>query len=227
MDPELTPRTGLSIEETIRRIEDCGSWMVMKWVERDPGYRGLLDECLDQIKIHTEHLVPGMCQREGFIFITSPMSVTPYHMDHEYNFLLQIRGTKTFHVFDRSCATEEDREARFTGEHRNLVFKDEYQARATTFELVPGTGVHVPVAAPHWIKNGKDVSISFSITFRAPASERESFLYRVNASLRRRGLTPSPVGQSPLRDALKFYGFQALRPMKALFGGAQSKGRRY
>ena len=32
--------------------------------------------------------------REAFIFISSPNTVTPYHMDPEYNFLLQIRGTK-------------------------------------------------------------------------------------------------------------------------------------
>src|SRR6478609_2674154 len=27
-DPSQTPRTGLSIEETVRRIEECKSWMV-------------------------------------------------------------------------------------------------------------------------------------------------------------------------------------------------------
>lgn len=226
MDPTLTPRTGLSIEETICRIEECGSWLVMKWVEHDPEYRTLLDECLDEVKNYTEPLAPGMFQREGFIFISSPLSVTPYHMDPEYNFLLQIRGTKTIHVFDRSCATEEEREARFIGGHRNLAFKDEYQARAMTFELTPGAGVHVPVAAPHWVKNGDGVSISFSLTFRAPASERESFLYRVNARLRQHGLNPTPVGQSSFRDALKIYGFRVLRPIKALFAGAQPQNRR-
>src|SRR2546423_10649301 len=30
LDPTLTPRTGLTIEETIRRIEECCSWMVLK-----------------------------------------------------------------------------------------------------------------------------------------------------------------------------------------------------
>jgi hypothetical protein len=32
------PRNGLSIEETIRRIEDCRSWMVLKFVQTDPEY---------------------------------------------------------------------------------------------------------------------------------------------------------------------------------------------
>src|SRR5262245_63771662 len=38
LDPARTPRTGLSIDETIRRIEECRSWMVFKNVERDPEY---------------------------------------------------------------------------------------------------------------------------------------------------------------------------------------------
>ena len=33
-DPTKTPQTGLSIEETIRRIVDCKSWMVLKRVEK-------------------------------------------------------------------------------------------------------------------------------------------------------------------------------------------------
>jgi hypothetical protein len=43
-----------SIDETIRRIEECRSWMVFKNVERDPAYRALLDTCLDQAREHSE-----------------------------------------------------------------------------------------------------------------------------------------------------------------------------
>src|SRR4051812_44090932 len=38
IDSRLTPQNGLSIEETIRRIEDHCSWMVLKRVEQDPEY---------------------------------------------------------------------------------------------------------------------------------------------------------------------------------------------
>src|SRR4051794_13037647 len=31
-DPQLTPRNGLTIEETVRRIAECKSWMVLKYV---------------------------------------------------------------------------------------------------------------------------------------------------------------------------------------------------
>src|SRR6185503_17207466 len=47
-------KNGLSIEETIRQIEDCGSWLVLRFVEQDPEYRALVDECLDEIQTLSE-----------------------------------------------------------------------------------------------------------------------------------------------------------------------------
>ncbi len=48
-DPNETPRTGLSIEDTINQIETCNSWMVLKRVENNPEYKALLDACLDEM----------------------------------------------------------------------------------------------------------------------------------------------------------------------------------
>ena len=67
-----TPRNGLSIEETIRRIEECRSWLVLKYVERDPEYRELLDRCVDEVQALCDPPLPGIDQREAFIFISSP-----------------------------------------------------------------------------------------------------------------------------------------------------------
>jgi hypothetical protein len=225
LDPALTPRTGLSIEETIRRIEECRSWMVLKYVERDPDYKQLLDDCLDQIQVLSEPLAPGMCARQGFIFVSSPGAVTPYHMDHEYNFLLQVRGRKTvsmFDVRDRSILSEQELERTYSrGSHRNLEFKDEYQQKAAVFELTPGLGLHFPVTAPHWVKNGEAVSVSFSITFRTPASDRRGSVYRVNSWLRGRGIAPLPFGRSPARDSLKFQAARVARRARHLVAGGR------
>jgi hypothetical protein len=214
LDPRNTPRTGLSVEETIRRIEECRSWMVLKNVEHDTDYRALLDACLDQLRPYTEPLAPGMSGREGFVFISSPGSVTPYHIDPENNFLLQIRGTKRVSVFDprdRHVISEHALEAFFGGADRNLVYRDAYQDRATVFELAPGDAVHVPVAAPHWVKNGPRVSLSFSITFRTADSDRREILYRMNHRLRRWRLGPVPVGQWPALDDAKYFLFRGVR----------------
>jgi hypothetical protein len=220
-DPNLTPQNGLSVEETLHRIEECKSWLVLKYVENDPEYAELLHGCLDEIQSYSEPLAPGMGKREGFIFISSPNSVTPYHMDPEYNFLLQIRGKKTMSVFDgadRSILSEQELEEYLSGGHRNLTFKDEFQQKAITCELNPGDGLHVPVTSPHWVKNGGEVSVSFSITFRAPASDRRTIIYTTNAYLRKRGLKPAPYGTSAWRDAAKYFSYRALRRTRHLFG---------
>jgi hypothetical protein len=214
LDPKLTPRTGLSVQETIRRIEECRSWMVLKNVECDDEYQELLDDCLDEIKVFSEPLFKGMCKREGFVFITSPGSVTPYHIDIEHNFLLQIRGTKTMNTFDkwdRSILSEQELEAFYSGAHRNLSFKDEYQRKAGVFELQPGMGLHVPLTTPHWVKNGDQVSISFSITFRTSDSERQSLVYEANARLRKLGFAPAPFGRSLFQDSAKYHAYRVFR----------------
>lgn len=223
IDSRLTPRNGLSVEETIRRIEEHCSWMVLKRVEQDSAYRRLLDRCLDEIQTLSEPLDPGMFDRAGAIFISSPGSVTPYHLDAEYNFLFQIRGHKTVAVFDandRSILSEEELEevSGVAEVHRNLVFREEYQDRAAQFELTPGTALHVPSLYPHWVKNGAAVSISFSAGFITRAYERKSAVYQVNRALRRLGLKPAPVGRSPARDNLKYQGYRAWWRLRTMFG---------
>jgi hypothetical protein len=207
--PELTPRTGLSIEETLRQIETCGSWMVLKDVEHDPEYRELLDACLDAIKPEIDRVAPGMCRRHAFIFVSSPGATTPYHVDYEHNFLLHLRGDKTMTVWDgqdRDVMSERERERILTGGQRNLPYREEFAAKAFVFELKPGMGVHVPLSSPHHVKVGDQVSISFSITFLTDAGQRVRALHRTNAFLRRLGWKPRDVGVSKAGDAVKFFG---------------------
>ena len=213
------PKTGLSIEDTIRQIEECGSWMVLRFVDQDPEYRALVDECLDEIQVFSGPIMPGMFKREGFVFITSPGGVTPFHMDPEYNFLLQIRGKKTaslLDVSDRSIVSEELLEKFLSGDDYKHDFMDEYQDKAHLRLEPPCEGLHFPLNWPHWIKNGDEVPISFSITFRSHESERREIVYKVNNSLRKRAITPRPYGQSRLVDSAKFYAFRAARRTHSL-----------
>ncbi len=221
IDSRLIPRTGLSIQETIRRIEECRSWMVLKCAHQDPIYGELLDRCLEEIQPHSEPLAPGMCQRAAAVFIASPGAVTPYHMDHEINFLLQIRGSKSISIFDhadRSVVAEEEFERYFTGDriHRNMEFKDEWQRKASVFRLTPGAGVHVPATDPHWVKNDDNVSISFAIYFLTSECDRVDAVHQTNACLRKLGLHPSPVGHSFWRDEAKYHGLRVFRRAQEL-----------
>lgn len=220
-DPTRTPRNGLSVEETIRRIEECRSWMVLKNVEVDPDYGRLLDECLDPVL----EWRPDMRTRESFVFISSPDAVTPYHIDPECNFLLQIRGAKTVRMFpadDRAILSEEELERFYAGGSRNLLrLDDAMESKSRRFELTPGVGLHFPVTAPHWVRNGPEVSVSFSITFRTDASDRREILYRINHRLRKLGLRPRPVGASRASDDLKYSLFNAARRIAKSLNGAR------
>jgi len=222
--PERTPGNGLSAEETIRRIAECKSWLVLKNVEQAPEYRALLHRCLAEVAKHSEPLRPGMHLAQGFIFISSPGSVTPYHMDPEHNFLLQIRGSKRIHMFDgrnRSLLSEEELEQFYCGGHRNLIYRKNCERIGWTFDLSPGFGLHFPVTAPHYVRNGAEVSVSFSITFRTPDQERRSMVHIYNAFLRRRGLRPAPAGTHPGHDALKYLTCRVARRIHRLFRGGR------
>jgi hypothetical protein len=217
-EPDRTPHTGLTAEETIRQIGECKSWLVLKNVEHDPAYRELLYRCLDQVQAMGHPDARRIIQREGFIFVSSPGATTPYHIDPEWNFLLQVRGSKHINVFpsdDREILTDESLERFYSGAHRNLPFRDEFQSKAQAFELQPGDGVHVPVTAPHWVRNGPAVSVSFSITFQTLASARRGMSYRVNDFMRQSGLHPVAVGQSGWRDELKYQSYRAFRRLRS------------
>jgi hypothetical protein len=223
VDPKRTPGNGLSAEETIRRIAECKSWLVLKHVEQEPEYRALLYRCLAEIARHSEPVRPGMCLAQGFIFISSPEAVTPYHMDPEHNILLQIRGSKRIHLFDghdRSVLAEEELEQFYCGAHRNLAYPTDFEKTGWTFDLNPGFGLHFPVTAPHHVRNGEEVSVSFSITFRTPDLKRRRMVHICNAFLRRRGLRPAPAGTHPWHDSLKYLVFGiAQRIHRQFIGG--------
>lgn len=219
MGATQSPRNGLSVDETIRRIAECKSWLVLKYVENDPEYRELLHQCIRQVQQHSEAIAPGARNFQGFIFVTSPRSITPYHTDPEHNFLLQIRGPKRIYMFDgrdRSVLSEEELESFYALRTRNLQFREEYRPKAWTFDLQPGDGLHFPVTYPHWVENQDEVSISFSITFRTPDLDRRRAVYSFNAGLRRRGFHPHPVGRTPWLDSMKYQTVRLARKFQNL-----------
>ncbi|MCA8988172.1 MAG: cupin-like domain-containing protein [Planctomycetaceae bacterium] len=216
-----TPMNGLSADETIRRIEECESWLVLKYVESDPEYSELLNQCLKQVALDSEAIAPGMMKPHAFVFLTSPDSVTPYHIDPEHNFLLQIRGEKIIRMLygnDPSILSPQELENFYADRGRNLKLAEENRDRCWKFSLAPGQGLHFPVTFPHWVENTDKVSISFSITFRTPDLDKRRALYRMNSQLRSWGLQPSVPGQRPLRDLAYYQLFRAWRKAAILTG---------
>ena len=221
IDRRKVQANGLSPQETIAQIEECNSWMVLKHVQQDPLYKALLDEVLDQVEAGFGKAMAGMHQREGYIFVTSPRSVTPLHMDPEHNVLWQIHGWKEIRQWDptsREYLPDRLLEDFYTAENHSDIQLEPIEAEAMEFRLDPGMGLHFPLECPHWVQNGDEVSISFSTTWQTRHSHRKSSIHQMNAKLRRLGWRPGPFGRSRVADGFKAGLMSNARRMKRLVG---------
>ncbi len=203
---DQTPRTQLSVAQLIDRIENAGAWILLKRANRDPRYAVILDQALAEAGGLVGARFPKkMRMRSAVILITSPNRVTSYHIDPDCNFLCQIRGKKVLHVFDRydrEVLPEEEIERFWAVDKNAAVYKEKYQARARSYSLKPGVGVHMPVNAPHWVQNSDNISVTVAMIFQYPESVLGN-IYRWNYYLRKAGVRPLAPGRSKVRDALK------------------------
>ncbi|MBO6634839.1 MAG: transcriptional regulator, partial [Parvibaculum sp.] len=111
----------------------------------------------------------------------------------------------------------------FPGKHRNLPYREEVEMRATHQHIEPGQGIFVPIFDPHWVQNGPEVSVSFSITWHTEETLRLVKLSYINAALRKLGMPQSDEGAQPLWDGIKVAAYDVLRPVydlvKRVVGG--------
>jgi hypothetical protein len=206
--------TGIPIGETIRNIEASGSWAALKNIEQNAEYAALLEALMAEIRPEIEARTGRMMMTQGFVFVTSPGGVTPYHFDPEHNILLHLRGSKALTQFpagDPTYAPDEVHEAYHTGGARELRWRDELETGGREFPLCPGEALFVPVMAPHFVRNGPEPSVSLSITWRSEWSFAEADARAFNSVLRRMGLRPKSTGRWPARNLAKASGWRALR----------------
>ncbi len=216
--PGDIPSPHLGVVETIRRIGEAGSWVALKRIEQVPEYAALLRDTLGELADLAAARTGPMLGLEGFVFVSSPGSVTPFHFDPEHNILLQIRGHKVMTVFpveDEDLLSAPAHEAFHLGQHhRNLPWQDRFAAKGTPFELTPGDALHVPVKRPHWVQNGSEPSISLSVTWRSEWSYAEADARAFNAVLRKAGLNPKSPGLYPRQNRAKALAYRAIRRVR-------------
>ncbi len=209
--------TGLSIADTIRHVHEANSWAVLKNVEQVPSYGALLLDLLGELRDQIEAKTGAMLTPQGFIFISSPNAVTPYHFDPEHNILLQVTGSKIMTQFpagDPRFAPDAVHESYHSGGPRELTWHESHKGGAREFPLGPGNAVYVPVMAPHFVRNGPLSSISLSITWRSEWSYAESDARGLNHLLRQRGFAPKAPGRWPASNRIKAYTFRGLRKLR-------------
>jgi len=233
-DPDQVPDEvrgiDLPAQQVIEEIEHCGAWLVLKNVEIMPEYRLLLQDILRDGAREAGFASleeAGMTDIQGFIFVASANSVTPFHADDEDNLFVHLHGRKFFHVIDnqdRSLVPDADLEA-YPGKHRNLRYRPEFEERATVYDLSPGDGIFVPYLWPHWVRTGDDYSISMQVTWRSPAVARLNRLSTANAIMRTLGLPQPAPGKYPIWDNAKVGAYSlaraALEPLRRSQRGRQ------
>lgn len=207
-------RNGLSIGETIENIRTSDSYIMVRSPEIEPSFASLHRDLLEDVKEIIRARGSGTEARESmlYLFIASPDSVTPFHIDRYSTLLFQFRGSKTVTIYpawDERVADPFDCEdyVAYTAQ-RGPLLKTGAEAYGTAFRFSPGQALHIPFVAGHHVQNGPDdVSVSLSIIFKTDETERmrKAVMFNLKArhSLGRFGLQPAPVGQAPWKDAMK------------------------
>jgi hypothetical protein len=205
---------GRGIDEVFDHLEESGSWVALYNVETEPRYAALLAEIIGSARELLERTQPGIFKISGYIFISAPPSVTPFHIDRENNFWLQLLGHKTINVWDHT-----DRDVVSAQDVENFILynsldgvklRDELKSRSLEFDAGPGDGVYFPSTSPHmtrserdWVRPGNGVCASIGVVFYTRNTRRNARVHQLNSYLRRVGLNPRPPEQSRLRDELK------------------------
>lgn len=206
---------GRDIEQVFERIEEPGSWIALYNIEKIPRYRALLDEILETVRPVIEREQTGIFNITGFCFISAPPSVTPFHIDRENNFWLQLHGRKALTVWDASDRGAVPAEAveDFIVNHssRKVRMTEAGRNSGHEFDSGPGDGVYFPTTSPHmtrsddgWATPGDGVSVSLGVTFYTSHTKKLARVHQYNRALRKYLHWPSvSPGQSPRLNAIK------------------------
>ncbi len=214
-DPNSTPMVDLPPEEIVRRIDTSGAWMVLKRVETDPAYRAIIEEVLltlAQSRGCKSIEEADFRDIQGFIFVSSPKSTTPFHADSDENIFVQVHGEKFFHVYDNrdgSIASDDVLED-VVVKHRNMPYQPQYDAKAVHYTLQPGDGIFVPYQWPHYVQTSDSYSISLSITWKSRDVRRRNDITVVNSMMRKMGLPQRAPGANPALDTIKWTGLRCV-----------------
>ena len=195
------------VSQAIANLQKSGSWLLLYRAQTDPEYRALMDQIIAEIGERAGMpLEQQITWRDAYIFMASPLAVTPYHIDHESTFLFQIHGQREANIWDRddrSVLTEPELESYYCGNLSAATYRECKQAKARVYAMTAGTGVHHPCLAPHAFRNGPTYSIALGVHFCLHDWDQRARVYQVNHCLRQFHLKPTPPGRSAWRDRAK------------------------
>ncbi|HEY8972798.1 MAG TPA: cupin-like domain-containing protein [Burkholderiaceae bacterium] len=208
-------RGDLTLDDALDHLVEKRAYVALYNPEKDPEYGPVIEGLLAEIGLAARPYERLFNWYSTYVFISAHDAVTPYHMDREMNFLLQIAGRKTVQLWDPrddAVMRPEQRDHLFSFDaDARPAWHEGLPARARVFELEPGLGVHHPFIAPHLVTTGQNFSISLAITYRTPHSDVMSDAHAFNDRMRPYGLGRIPVGSHPVVDVAKAYAMRGVR----------------
>ena len=188
--------------DVIRDLHNANAWLTLLNVEQDPGMAELMNTHLDQLEAGIVAKQGKMRKRVGFVFVSSPNSVTPVHFDIEHSLLMQVSGSKTVSIgrFESDAVRRHEIDRYWDGSHGRI---ETLPPEVAAYTLTPGRAVYIPPGTPHWVHNGPDISLSVTLTYFTAATVRENRIEDFNSHLRRRHMKPREPGRSTTVDTAK------------------------
>lgn len=225
------PSAGVGPSEAFGQLK-AGSFKILfkRLEQHDRGFRDLLNGLMGQIRVYLR--ANGYCEElvriESSVFISSPQATTPFHFDPEVNFFSQIEGEKIYHLYPPDSLQESELEPLYVRADVDIGQVDLARRDPATehvFHLRPGSGLHQPQDAPHWVETVGSRSVSYTLVFETTESRRRGRVRAFNHYLRRLNLEPSRPGQNGHMDAIKSAMMIAAHPVKIRLGRALRASR--
>jgi len=219
---DVQHRSQMSLAETIESMRTSDSYVMVRSPQIHESFQsvfrdlsGDVEQLLRKTLGHRQRL---LINPRLYLFIASPGSHTPFHIDRNSTMLLQFRGSKQLVLFPQwepRVVAHEAREAYAAFDGTKLPWSEARESFGQRFDFAPGEGLHIPFIAGHYVQNHEDdVSISMSIIFNTPESQAQLEALQLNHKLRGMGMAPAPVGQRAGRDQLKSFLWRARRKVR-------------
>lgn len=197
-----SPEFKEKIDHAADNLDKCDARIMISSIAEYLDYGNVVRQLTDEISAATgvnfhKHFYPCTAT----VFLSSPGVWTTYHIDSEYNFLVQIQGEKQFNSWDgrdRKIVPAAHLEEFWEGK----VFRERSQLPPTVFNLTQGNGIYNPPFFPHEVCTCARPSISLSLGYD-PKASAEPEIHRMNLMMKKLHLRPSPIHAHPGRDWIK------------------------
>ena len=80
----------------------------------------------------------------------------------------------------------------------SIPYQESRLPDAVAYELRAGQGAHIPVFAPHWVRNHDNISVALSVNYELRSGLHEKRVYQMNRMLRKLGFAPAAPGEFAL-----------------------------